>query len=173
MGVSADIVASWRRPRAVMRRLLAMGVREDRALAFLIGACGLIFVAQWPDLSRQAFLDPSVPLQARIGGALFGWLFWAPVLLYALAALSRILAMALGGHGTWYGARLALFWALLASTPGWLLHGLVAGLIGPGPAETLVGAGLLFAILALWGICLREAESNPAGRGAGAGEART
>ncbi len=166
MSVSTDMVATWRRPRQVMRRHLAMGQREDRALAFLMGACGLIFVAQWPDLSRQAFEDPEIPLQARIGAALFAWLFWAPVLFYALAALSRIVAMLFRGKGTWYTARLALFWTLMATTPGWLFHGLVSGFIGPGPAKQLVGALLLFAILTIWSICFRESETNPTGEGA-------
>lgn len=159
-------MATWRNPRRVMRRHLATGQREDRALIFLMAACGLIFVAQWPELSRQAFLDPEIPLQARIGGALFGWLFWAPVLFYGLAAGSRIIAMPFGGKGTWFTARLALFWTLLATTPGWLFYGLISGFIGPGPAKTLVGAALLFAFLAIWGISFREAETNPTGEGA-------
>jgi hypothetical protein len=160
MGVANDIVASWRRPAQVMRGLLAAGQREDRALAFLMLACFLIFVAQWPTLSRQAFEDPSVPLQARIGGALFGWLFWAPILSYGLAALTRIAAMPFGGRGTWYTARLALFWSLLAATPGWLFYGMITGFIGPGPAANVVGAVLLFAFLSIWGITLRVAETE-------------
>ncbi len=164
MGVAADIAASWRRPKAVMEKHLAMGQREDRALMFLMLACFLIFIAQWPVLSRQAHLDPSVPLQARIGGALMGWLFWAPLLAYALAALTRLVAKLFGGQGSWYSARLALFWALLASSPAWLLYGMVAGFVGPGAALQLVGAGLLLAFLSIWGICLRVAESQPEGQ---------
>jgi hypothetical protein len=57
MSVSRDIVATWRRPRTVMRSLLAQGRREDRALMFLILACGIIFVSQWPVISREAALD--------------------------------------------------------------------------------------------------------------------
>jgi hypothetical protein len=37
MSVSRDIVATWRRPRRVMRSLLSQGRREDRAIMFLIG----------------------------------------------------------------------------------------------------------------------------------------
>lgn len=163
MSVSQDMIATWRRPRAVIAKLLAMGVREDRALAFLMGACLLIFVAQWPVLSRQAFEDPSVPLQARIGGALMAWLIWVPLIAYAIAAITRMVAAIVGGKGSFYTARLAFFWTLLATTPGWLFYGLVAGFIGPGPAKTVVGAILFFAILAIWGICLRESEKNPEG----------
>ena len=163
MSVSRDIVATWRRPRAVMQRLLAQGRREDRALAFLIGACLLIFVAQWPRISREAYLaaEGDAPLQARLAITFFAMLMIWPLMAYGLAALTHLLAKIAGGRGTWYSARLALFWALLATTPAWLFHGLVAGFIGPGPAQNLVGGFLLLAFLTIWFICLREAERGP------------
>jgi hypothetical protein len=50
-----------------------MGRREDRALAMLIAACLVIFVAQWPRLSREAYLAPDggPPLEAVHGDHLF------------------------------------------------------------------------------------------------------
>lgn len=161
MAVSTDIIATWRRPVQVMRKLLSMGRREDRALAILIAACFVIFIAQWPRLGRDAYFDPSVPLDARIGGALFAWMFWAPLLAYGLAGATHLVARLFGGKGSWYSARLALFWSLLATTPAWLLQGLVAGFIGPGPALQLVGALLLLAFLTIWSLTLREAERAP------------
>jgi hypothetical protein len=77
-------------------------------------------------------------------------LFVAPLGLYAIAAFSHLVARLLGGQGTWYGARMALFWALLAAAPLWLLWGLVAGLIGPGPALSATGVVALGAFLAIW-----------------------
>lgn len=161
MALSTDIVATWRRPGQVMRKLLSMGRREDRAIAILMAACFIIFIAQWPRLSRDAFLDPSVPLDARIGGALFGWMFWAPLLAYALGGVSHLVARLFGGRGSWYSARLALFWALLATTPAWLLQGMMAGFLGPGPALQLVGVFVLGAFLTIWSFALREAEREP------------
>lgn len=162
MSVSRDIVASWVRPRTVMRRLLAQGRREDRALVYLLLACGIIFVAQWPAISREAALDADgAPLQARLAITFFAWLMIWPLVLYGLGSLTHLIARPFGGRGSYYSARLALFWALLASTPAWLFYGLVAGFIGPGPAQTAVGAGLLLAFLSIWGICLREAETQP------------
>ena len=70
--------------------------------------------------------------------------------LYALAALSHLVARAAGARGTWYDARLALFWALLAASPLWLLNGLVAGFVGPGLQQDIVGGVALLAFLALW-----------------------
>ncbi len=166
MSVTQDIVASWRRPRDVMRRQLAGGQREDRVLAYVIGACLLIFVAQLPRLAREAHLDSSIPLDARLQAALLGWLMIAPLFLYGIAALSHIVAKIFGGKGTWFGARLALFWALLASAPLWLFYGLVAGFIGTGSALSLVGVLLLAGFGAIWILSLIEAETAPESRDA-------
>lgn len=129
---------------------------------FLLLACGIIFVSQWPGISREAALDESgPPLQARLAITFFAWLMIWPLLFYGLGSLTHLLARLMGGRGTFYSARLALFWALLASTPAWLFYGLVTGFIGPGPAQTAVGAVLLLAFLTIWGMCLREAETRP------------
>lgn len=158
MSVVADIVRTYRAPRSVLRDRLARGQREDRALAVLMAACVLLFVAQWPRLGREAHLSETMDLNALMAGALFGWIFVAPLGLYVLAAGSHVLARALGGQGTWHGARLALFWALLASTPLWLLTGLSAGFIGPGPATTLTGIIAMAAFVLFWMFGLVEAE---------------
>ena len=143
-----------------MRRQLAHGSREDRALVYLLVACLLIYVAQWPRLSRDAALDPSVPLDARIGGALLAWLFLAPLALYALAAVSRIVARLVGGSGNWFSARLALFWSLLVVAPLWLLNGVVAGANGAGWVPLFTGALALAAFIAVWLLSLYEAEKG-------------
>lgn len=142
-----------------MRRLLAAGPREDRALAILMGACLLVFIAQWPAISRRAHLE-DLELNALLAGALFGWLFIAPLGLYLLAALSHLVAKAFGGKGGWYGARLALFWSLLASTPLILLNGLVAGFIGKGAALSIVGLAWFGVFLWFWMASLKVAEQG-------------
>lgn len=158
MTVTLDILSTWRRPRSIIRAKLAQGMREDRALAVLMGACALLFLAQWPALSRAAHLDPSVPLDARLGGALLATIFILPPVLYALAALSHLIARAFGGKGSPYGARLALFWALLCAAPLVLFHGLVAGFLGQELQVTVVGVIVFLAFLWLWLTLLIEAE---------------
>lgn len=138
MPVTRDIVATYRGPRRVVRRLLDAGPREDRALVILVAACGVIFIAQWPRLAREAHLTGQ-ELNPMLGGALLAWIFIAPLILYTLALISHGLARMLRAKGTAYGARVALFWALLATSPIMLLHGLVAGFIGPGPGLQAVG----------------------------------
>lgn len=159
MSATGDILQTYRNPRAVIRRHLERGVNEGRVFIFLFGACLLVFIAQWPRLSREAYLDASVPLDARLGAALLGWLFIAPLFFYAMASVSYFIARIIGGQGTSYGARLALFWSLLVVTPLWLLQGLVAGFIGEGPQLTVVGVLLLGAFGWVWINALIETQS--------------
>lgn len=160
MPVTSDITATYRGPGRVMRRLLSMGQREDRALAILMSACVLVFVAQMPRLAREAHVTGQ-ELNMLLGGTLLAWVIIAPLLLYVIAALSHVVARLFGGRGDWYGARLALFWSLLAASPLLLLHGLVAGFIGPGPA--LQGVGFLWLVVFgwFWISSLRQAERPP------------
>ncbi|WP_108260244.1 cell division protein FtsQ/DivIB [Mangrovicoccus ximenensis] len=57
----------------------------------------------------------------------------------------------------WYGARIATFWAFLASSPMWLFRGLVAAMAGPGTALDLVTTVALAGWLALWVLSMRAA----------------
>lgn len=157
MSISADILRSYRAPRAVVRRQLATGPREDRALVFLILACLLFFVAQWPALSRAAQIDPSVPFEARVGGALTGVLFVLPLLSYGLASLLWLGLRPLGPI-TAFGARLALFWAMLAVSPLVLAHSALTAAVGaPGTATRLFGLLVLAAFVAILVSGLRAA----------------
>lgn len=160
MSVSADIIRSYAAPARVVRRLLAMGQREDRALAMLMAALGIIFLAQWPALMRQARTDPSVPFDARIGGALMALVFFAPLIAYGLAALARLVARLCGGRGSWFSARLALFWSLLAASPLMLAQGLANAILGPGAAMTALAWAVLAAFLWLWIGAIRAAEGR-------------
>lgn len=163
MGITTEIVATYRHPRQVMRRLLSAGVREDRALAVLMGACVLFFIAQWPANARLAHLDPEVPLDARMGATLMAMVFILPLLAYGLAALSRLVARAFGGHGSHFAARMVLFWSMLAIAPLMLLNGLVLGFIGSGPAQVAVGLVVLATFFVFWISGLRVAEFEKVG----------
>ena len=167
MSVTLNILRTYRSPRQVFQRQLAGPESESRALIYLMISCLLIFVAQWPRLSREAFIDPSVPLEARMGGALMGWIFIAPLFFYLLAGLSHLVSRAFGGRGTGYGARLVLFWSLLAVSPLWMLHGLLSGFLGSGSHLALLGVPLLLLFVVFWLIGLREAVTPQPVEGAG------
>ena len=158
MPVLADIRAAWAAPRRFLAGKLAEGPREDRAVAVLMGAAALSFVAQWPRLAREAHLDPSVGLDARMAGALMGTVFVLPLFAYGLAAVTHLVARVAGGRGSHYGARLALFWALLASAPLVLALGLAGGFVPQGPALTAAGVAVFGGFAYLWGMMLFQAE---------------
>lgn len=162
MSVSRDIVRTYLAPREVMRRRIGDTVREDRALVILYVGCLLVFVSQLPRLSREAYLDPSIPYDARVSGALWAWIIFVPLAFYAIAAVAHIIARLFGGRGTWFTARMGLFWAFLASSPLWLLNGLVQAFMGQGAEATFV-SGLCLAVFLVFSVVgLREAEFGPA-----------
>jgi hypothetical protein len=157
MTVSTDMVATWRAPRAALRRHLARGQSEPFAFTLLLVFLILTFIGQWPAAAREAHFAAEPSAAPRILARAFAVLATIP-LWYGLAALSRIVARAMGGQGSWYAARIALFWALASVSPLMLLQGLVAGMIGPGPALWLVTTAAGLAFLWLWLTMLHEAE---------------
>lgn len=159
MSVAKDIVATYRGPGAVVARLVSGPPREDRAIAMLMGACALLFVAQLPALSRQAH-ETGEDLQMLMGGSLLGVVFIAPLMFYALAAISHLVAKLFGGQGSHWQARMALFWALLAASPLVLLNGLIAGFVGEGIQLTIVGALWFSTFLWFWIAGLIRAEKR-------------
>jgi hypothetical protein len=166
MAVTADIVRTWRAPRAVIRGLLDQGRREDRAVAFVMIACFLIFVAQWPRLSRIANgfepspWPPEINFEGMMTYTFYAVVIMLPLAIYGLAAVAHMVARILGGQGSWYSARLSLFWALLTTTPLLLLHGLVRGFIGLGTQSMLIG-GIWAALFAfIWIQCMIETERS-------------
>ncbi len=149
MSVVMDILATYRGPSRVMRKLVSMGQREDRALAILMMGCATIFVAQWPRLARQSHLTGE-ELNPLLGGALMAWLFIMPLVFYTLALLVYFSFRAFGSQGQSWGLRLALFWAVLAASPLVLLDGLVAGFLGQGVPRMIVGAIWLAMFFWFW-----------------------
>jgi len=166
MAVSADILRTYRAPRAVLRaRLAREGYegREGRALVYLVIACVLIFVAQWPRLAQQARLSDEVPFEALMAGALFGWLFMAPLFFYAVGALLGLVLRLLKRGTDPFAARLALFWALLAVSPLVLAQGAVATLAGQGAVTLISGLVVIAAFMVILIAGLRAAlEANDA-----------
>ena len=157
MAVIRDIVEAHLRPRRVMARLLRMGQREDRVLAMLMGGCIILFVSQWPYRARQAHFTGET-LTDYIQHDAVGLIFVLPLLAYGVAALLRLISRIFGAKADYYSARLAMFWALLASSPALVLAGMVKGFIGLGAANSIVGALWLLVFLWVLGNSLIEAE---------------
>lgn len=158
MSVTNDIVASWRNPGKATLRHLSRGQSEAFAFALLVVFLILAFVARWPTAARVSALQPEVPVFPQLMAAGLATLATIPVW-YGLAALSRLAAGAMGGSGSWFGARIALFWSLVAVSPLVLLTGLVAGMIGPGTQLSLVGSITFVAFLIHWLLALKAVEA--------------
>ena len=182
MSVTADIPRSWLRPRAVMHRRLSGEPDEKVAFVYLATASVLGFVAQLPGLvrtsrepdpefeaailSESARVGVEVPtditaakFEALFSGAVMGWIFIVPVVLYIVAFVSHQIARLVGGRGSGLDARIALFWSVLAVTPALLLLGLTTGFIGPGPAQSIVGTLTLCGFIWIWLNSLYVAET--------------
>ncbi|CUH53724.1 hypothetical protein [Shimia marina] len=161
MSVTLDILASYRAPRSVVRGLLDMGEREDRAFAILMAACIVIFVSRWPALAREAHLTQT-ELNPLLGGSLFALVFILPLFAYALSFVSHLILRAFGRKQSAFGARIALFWAMAATGPLYLLVGLVEGFIGEGVPLSIVGVLWLVFFLRIWISGLIEAGKTTA-----------
>ena len=109
-GILPRILQSWWAPRRVVRGLSDMPERVK--LIVLMAAMLIFLIAQAPAHARAAQLDPSVPLEARIGGSLLAVMFLMPLLAYAVAALVSLLSRFFPRRLTPEDSRLALFWAL-------------------------------------------------------------
>lgn len=156
MPVTNDMVAMWRRPATVLRRHFATGRREDRALAFLMAGCFLVFVAQLPRLSRTAH-ETGAEFAQLASYELLGWVMLWPLGFYGLAALGWLVARAAGSRASAYDSRLSLFWAHLSAAPAALLYGLLAGFNGFTTGTHVVGALWIAALFTFWIIGLRVA----------------
>lgn len=159
MAVTTDILATYRSPRTVIRRQLARGVSEPFAFTLLLVFLLLVFIGQWPQAAREAYLAQETGVAPRLLPRALAILATIP-LWYGVAAVSRLIARAMGGQGSWYGARMALFWALATISPVMLLQGLVAGMIGAGPALLLISALAGLGFLWLWLTMLHEVEAR-------------
>ena len=165
MALLPDIAATYRSPVRVQRAKIATG-SERLALAYLTIACLLIFVGQWPVQARTAHIT-GADLQQLLGASLMAWIFVAPLLFYLMALsvawLSRLVRRPVAS----FASRMALFWALMAAVPLWLLNGLTAAMVGDGPALALVGVLAIGAFLLFWGAGLlaarRPVDADPAG----------
>lgn len=162
MPVSSDIVRTYRGPRRVVRDLLSMGQREDRAIMWLMFGCLIVFISRLPALQREAVMAGG-DFTRDAAYAFFGLMMLAPLLFYGLALAGRGIAYLLGGRPSGYGARVALFWAWLAATPVALFYGLLVGLNGSdAPATQLIGGVWFLVLLVFWGLGLAEASKRAA-----------
>jgi hypothetical protein len=156
MSVTRNIARTYRAPRTTIRGMIGQGITEPQIMAFGLISCGLIFVAQWPGLSRAATLEPSITFEQRMGGALFGIMFMLPLMLYGVAGLLQLVLRVLAGPVEGIRVRLVLFWSLLSVTPLMLVQGGLAAFLGATQAVTAFGFVVTAVFLYILGAGLIE-----------------
>ncbi len=160
MTVTTDIIESWTKPGRVMQRHMARGQSEPFAFSLLIAFLVLVFISLWPAMSRASLLQPEVTMTQRLVGSGLGLLaFIVPC--YALASVTALISKWRGWGISAYHARLALFAAFLGVSPVILLQGLTAGMIGKGPALTLIQLAAGLGFVWIWLSMLRRAGQGP------------
>jgi hypothetical protein len=101
MTVSTDLVATWRSPRAALRRHLSRGVSEPFAFTLLLVFLVLAFVGQWPAAAREAFLADEPSAAPRILARAMAVLASATLSGVPLAAREAGTARGLRFSGRW------------------------------------------------------------------------
>ena len=138
MSVVSNVLYTYRSPSKAFELMYTRPANEATSLGYLMGACFLTYVAQWPYLARQAHLE-EFNLQTSLAASLLAWLLIAPLLLYTLAIVLYFFHKFFKGSKTSAQIRVGLFWSFLAATPLLMLFGLVKGFLGHGTAESIVG----------------------------------
>lgn len=103
-----------------MKRHLDNGIREEQTLFFAILFGLLSYLSLLPALAKHAFLT-NESLSALAAAQFISSVFMMPLLMYGIAAISHLILKYFGGQGDYVGARRALFWAALVTTPAILL----------------------------------------------------
>lgn len=184
-GVLARVAHGWRDPRASVRSVLDANPSEATILSLVMLAALLSFVGRTFLLFAESGVaseaggsapDPEA-IRGRLGAQFIGAMFFAPLMLYGVAALTRMIGRAAGGSGDWVACRAAIAWAGMLTAPLLLLLSVVGalaiagGAVPPGaqppyvpgadasPAELVLAvpgvAGLVLAAY-IWAACIAE-----------------
>lgn len=160
MSIAGEIIRAYQGPRASMRRRLAAHPGEERLLIYLVVAILLFFVARIPNLLVSSSLQTTEEIS---GSAIFvtnlvASFFFAPLLFYGIASVSRIVSKIFGGSGNGYASRLALFWSLLVVSPFSLLSTILQSAIPVLWLSTTLPVVMFLLFAFVWGACLSIAE---------------
>lgn len=159
-GLVAAVIAAWPNFRQSTALQLAAPKSEARLLAYIYIASFLGFVASIPEVAALSIETDNTLIQLLFG-RLFSALFFAPLFFYLIAGLGHFLLARIGGKGSYYDARLALFWALLVATPLLLVLALVRAflpLVASFDLHMLISATGFGGFSWIWANCFAEAE---------------
>ncbi len=164
-GFVAHIIGAYGGLRESMRREMARKVGEEHLLALVSYGSFVVFLSFLPRLfATDLRANPDQSIAAGVTVWFFAVMFFFPLVLYGIAALSHLIAKRFGAKGPYFNARHALFWMLAVLSPVLIVKAMLASVvmqIGGGWTPVLLGVLnllLLLAILRIWGAFLAEAE---------------
>lgn len=150
--LTARIAAAWTGAGVSWRAEKARGLEEGRLLALGFGASLFLTIARIGSEIAAPRVAIGDERTAWIAATVFIGFSFGVLALYAVAAVSRLIAKLFGGAGGWAETRLALFWSGLAAGPAAaFIHILLAVAGAPGAGGTVAGviwAGLFAPMLA-------------------------
>lgn len=152
-GFWADIVALRLGLRKQFEAMLSREPSEERLLGIVALVTIIAFLAGLPDAVRIARDMPQDDaLLGLVAGRFVATVIFGSLFLYGLAGISHWVAhWAFRGNGTYYGARLALFWALALLIPLVVVNeGLKYALHAAGFQQILPVLGVALFLCWLW-----------------------
>jgi len=161
-GFVADIVGAYGGLRASMRNQMDRGNDEPRLMAYLAFGCFVIFLSFLPRLLATDLSGTDQSIAAGITVWFFSVMFFLPLMLYAVAAISHLIAKAFGAKGSQHNARHAIAWMLVVLSPVLIVKAMLGSVfisLDMPMAIDVLNALLAFAILRIWGAFLAESEN--------------
>ena len=134
-GVLDRIARAWRGASPAAQEELASGAQEPRLLAYAMGGCFALWLAQTPvqvltrlraEAAAGVGPEDASDISMLVTANLVSMLFFTPLMLYGVAAQARMVLEAIGGAGGWFATRHMIFWSLIDAAPALLLGGLVS-----------------------------------------------
>lgn len=160
-GVLWRMLGAWSNLRGSMRAELSRPPREGRLLFYVMLAGLFRFVGEAMELAYGplALTIPDDVFRGRIAAQFIAIFFFLTLLSYAVAATAGALARAMGGTGSWYDSRAALFWAALVAAPAILGAKLMALVLAGLPGPVIESVEMLGAAAFAWTTahCIAEA----------------
>lgn len=145
-----------------MRNQIDRGNDEPRLMAYLAFGCFVIFLSFLPRLMATDLSGTDQSLAAGITVWFFSVMFFVPLMMYGVAAISHLVAKAFGATGPYHNARHAIAWMLVVLSPVLIVKGMLGSVfiaLEMPMAINALNALLAFAILRIWGAFLAESEN--------------
>ena len=132
-GFVADIFKSYLDLRISFRNQLNNFTSESRLLAYAFFISVVLFLERLPGRVTNYDIQSNKDiLFDYVGMDLFTSIFFGPIFLYFLSALTHLFALLFKGSASFFEARLAFFWSIIVASPLLLTAGLLHGLFPDG-----------------------------------------